>query len=608
MLSLSFESFFIEVCKQQLIFEETEGILLHLTHLEELILTSKEQGLDIAITFLSDLLDTFEGNSASSVFVTVKYDGSPSLVCGYLPGTDKFFVATKSFGNKERKINTTNEEIIKNHGHSPGLVKKLQYALQYLPQVIRPGNIYQGDFLFDKDDLTESSIDGEELITFTPNTITYAVEKNSSLGRRIQRAKMGIIFHTKYEGSLIDNLTKSSDVNVGDFNLTNDVFLDDAKFKNLAGTASFTKQESVRLRKQIEACENLGNIINWKSITDSTYEFLNTFINSLIREERFITDPVEDYNKFVEWITSKAEKSIAKLKTEKGRAAKQTSFNAYVEKLESNSMDVIKLFKLTVMLEQIKKQFVVKYNSLIRTKQFVTDEQGNLKVTAPEGYVAVDKTGNMVKFVDRLVFSRLNFQQSQNRKVPESIDVKEKYVILLPGGYKPPTKGHMHMIEEYNKNPLVHKVIVLIGPKEREGYTRETSLKLFELYGVSSLQKVTIEDTKHDNPMVAGFDFVEKDSRAEDYKGFVFGFGASNKGDDADRAERLVKYFTKNPQKLREGLEVGMPPIVNALESNGIPVSATNLRKAVQEKDIETVSRLIPLNVNPNDFLEIVNK
>lgn len=608
MLRLSFESFFAKVCREQLIFEETEGILLHLTHLEELILTSKEQGLRIATTFLSDLLDSFEGNAATSVFVTVKYDGSPSLVCGYLPGTNKFFVATKSFGNKERKINTTNEEIIKNHGHSPGLVKKLQYALKYLPSVIKPGNIYQGDFLFDGDDLTVSNINGEELITFTPNTITYAVEKNSSLGRRIQRAKMGIIFHTKYEGNLLDNLTKSSDVNVTDFNLTDDVFLDDAKFKNLTGTATFTKQESKLLRKQIESCRSLGNIINWSSITDSTYEFLNTFINSLIREESFITDPVEDYNKFIVWMTAKAEKSIAKMKTEKGRAAKQSSFEAYVEKLQSNSMDVMKLFKLTLMLEKIKKQFVAKYNSLIRTRQFVADEQGNLKVTAPEGYVAVDKVGNMVKFVDRLEFSRLNFQRSQNRKVTEALEIKEKYVILLPGGYKPPTKGHMHMIKEYNDNPLVSKVIVLIGPKEREGFTREKSLDVFRLYGIDNLNKVVVEDTKHDNPMVAGFDFVEKDPRAEDYKGFIFGFGASNKGDDASRAERLVAYFGKNPNRLREGIHVGIPPIISAIESGGIPVSATNLRKAIETKNLKAVSELIPADVSPKDFLKIFNK
>lgn len=185
---------------------------------------------------------------------------------------------------------------------------------------------------------------------------------------------------------------------------------------------------------------------------------------------------------------------------------------------------------------------------------------------------------------------------------------KEKYVILLPGGYKPPTKGHMYMIESYNNNPLVHKVIVLIGPKEREGVTRNHSLQIFELYGINKLQKVVIEDTKFDNPMVAGFDFVEKDPRAEDYPGMVFGFGASNKGDDAIRAERLVDYFNKNPDRLRSELQVGIPPIINALEEDGNAVSATDLRKAIRETDINTIRQLIPPGVNPKDFISIFNK
>lgn len=185
---------------------------------------------------------------------------------------------------------------------------------------------------------------------------------------------------------------------------------------------------------------------------------------------------------------------------------------------------------------------------------------------------------------------------------------QEKMLILLPGGYKPPTKGHMHMIESYNNNPLVSKVIVLIGPKEREGITREQSLQVFQLYGIDRLEKVTIEDTKFDNPMVASFDFVEKDPRAEEYAGLTIAIGASDKGDDAMRADRLVKYFSANPEKLRPGLKVGIPPIIKALQSNGAEVSATDLRKAIRNNDARAVKAFIPSRVNAKDFLNIFNK
>ena len=188
------------------------------------------------------------------------------------------------------------------------------------------------------------------------------------------------------------------------------------------------------------------------------------------------------------------------------------------------------------------------------------------------------------------------------------LEKQEKMVILLPGGYKPPTKGHMHLINSYNNNPLVNKVIVLVGPKEREGVTREHSLAIFDLYGINNLQKVSLEDTKFDNPMVAAFEYVEKDPRAKEYVGSTFAIGASDKGDDALRAEKLVKYFNANPQKLRPGLKVGIPPIVEALKAGGKEVSATILRQAIRNNDERTVRQCIPSGINVAEFLKIFNK
>ena len=48
--------------------------------------------------------------------------------------------------------------------------------------------ILQGDLLF-TNDTKSASIGGEKMITFTPNTITYAVQANSNIGRKIARAK-----------------------------------------------------------------------------------------------------------------------------------------------------------------------------------------------------------------------------------------------------------------------------------------------------------------------------------------------------------------------------------------------------------------------------------
>jgi hypothetical protein len=414
MLETSFRSFF-DQASEKIIVEQQEGVIKHLTHLEELILTSKKEGLITAIQFLKELYEVFKGKVDSQVFTTIKFDGAPAAIVGINPENSKFFVSTKSVANVNPKINYTEEDIDKNHGHAPGLAKKLKMALKYLPAVIREG-VYQGDFMFDQEDLKQQNVEGEDLILFKPNTITYAVERHSPLGQRILNSKIGIVFHTKYSGTNLQTLKKSSDVNVSEFNQTQDVFVDDAKFKDISGVATFTKDESSKFESLVDASETAGNRIKWDEIPENVYGFLNTFINSLIRQGRFVEKPQEEYDNFVQWLTAKANKDVEKMKTEKGKTQKQQALDSFLAKIESSKMDILNLFNLTKKLEQAKSMFIAKYNSAIKTKQFLTQPDGSLKVTAPEGYVAVDHLGNMVKFVSRLDFSAANFSISKGEK------------------------------------------------------------------------------------------------------------------------------------------------------------------------------------------------
>jgi len=406
MFDTSFRNFY-KNASDILILEDSEGVIKHLTHLEELILTSKQEGLNIALSFLQELYEIFKGKTNSETFVSVKIDGSPACIVGINPENGHFFVSTKSVANATPKINYNELDVDKNHGHAPGLAKKLKLALKYLPAVISDG-VYQGDFLFDQEDLEQQTIDGEDLITFKPNTITYAVPAHSPLAQRILHSKIGIIFHTKYSGSSLQNLQKSSDVNATEFNMTTDAFVDDAKFKDVSGMASFTNSESKKLETLLRTSESLGKKIKWNDVSDTVYEYLNTFINSLIRAGKFVEDAHEEYDSFIHWVMAKGQKTLEGLKTEKGRQRKQEALDDLMNNIENSRLNILNLFVLTIKLEQAKRMFVHKYNSAIKTKQFIPDEKGNLKVTAPEGYVAVDHIGNMVKLVDRIVFSHAN--------------------------------------------------------------------------------------------------------------------------------------------------------------------------------------------------------
>lgn len=415
MLEQAFNSFYQENTSKYLVIEQQEGIIKHLTHLEELILTRQKEGLDIAVEFIKALTETFNGNADSGVFTTVKYDGAPAIICGFNPENNRFFVSTKSLAAKTPKINYTIQDIQQNYGQAPGLAEKMRLALLYLPKIIKE-NLYQCDFMFDKATLQQIDFQGEKLITFKPNTITYAVEADSELGKKIQTAQIGVVLHTRYTGPNLQQLSKSADVNVSEFNQSPEVWFDDAKFKDVSGTVTLTDDEKKTVFETLNSIQKIAGITDWTALPNNFYVLANTYINTLIRQGKFVEDPEETFNGFIEWYNSRMDKEIKKLKTEAGKQKKIEGKNKAIEYFNTNKMSVVNIFNLSKKLADLKKLFFNKYSTAIKTKQFLTQPDGTLKVTPGEGFVAVDKSGNMVKLVDRLEFSRANFAISKEDK------------------------------------------------------------------------------------------------------------------------------------------------------------------------------------------------
>ena len=148
----------------------------HLEHLEDEIINNGTKGAKTSIEFLKSIKKMLQGGKGGST-VSVKWDGAPAVFCGINPENGKFFVGTKSIFNATPKINYTNADIKRNHGGA--LADKLKVALQYLPQLGIKG-VLQGDLLFTNGDKKTAVVDGKKSITFTPNTITYAVPVVSS--------------------------------------------------------------------------------------------------------------------------------------------------------------------------------------------------------------------------------------------------------------------------------------------------------------------------------------------------------------------------------------------------------------------------------------------
>ena len=391
----------------------------HLEHLEDEIINNGVAGAKTAILFLDSLKDMLSGSSAGKTVVTVKWDGAPAVFAGINPENGKFFVATKSLFNKTPKINYTNADIALNHG-SGGLSDKLKVALKHLPELGMKG-IFQGDIMFTKDDLAQENIDGVSSLTFTPNTITYAVPDDSKLASTIRKSKIGVVWHTQYTGSTIADLSASFGVNADAFKKSKNVWFDDANLDNVSGAATLSSAEVKSIENKIKmtkgALKQCGKFINLlkKDTTNfSIAALLKVFFNTKIRAGIHLSDTKKLQKEFHEYYVDRVVKEMDAKKTDKGKQ-KFKDFKKEAEKIfKKKSKEVYFTIATYLGIVDTKAMIIKQLEKVKGIGTFLRTADG-FKVTAPEGYVAIDsKDGSAVKLVDRLGFSHANFTIAKN--------------------------------------------------------------------------------------------------------------------------------------------------------------------------------------------------
>ena len=401
---------------------EAAGPNKHLTHLEELILTNGKDGATRAIQYLQALTEVLDSNTPKAVNTTVKYDGAPAVIVGTDPNGN-FFVGSKSVFAKTPKLNYSINDIKQNHSHAPGLIDKLIQTFVHF-QNVNFTSTYQGDFLFDDEIKELNTIDGVEHVIFKPNTIVYAVPTDSEEGQEIVKAKIGVVFHTEYDVNLDEEglprfTTKKFGVDVTNINPGPDVYVKDAYFENDAGYVTLTAEETELVTVSINSAKQSLSTIDFNKVTDQMLSNINTYINTEIRGGEFLGDSAVSYENFVEWFTGRVDKKISTLKSDAGIAKATKTKETLLSLIAEAKEDILNVFEFQKAVKQAKDIFIQKYNNImqgVNMKHYLFEPNGDLVVTEPEGYVAIDATGNAVKFVDRLEFSRANFAIDKDSK------------------------------------------------------------------------------------------------------------------------------------------------------------------------------------------------
>ena len=392
----------------------TEEKNLHMEHIEDLILNDGVHGAKQIFAFLQQMRDMLGGHTTKKVAATVKWDGAPAIFAGIDPSDGQFFVAKKGIFNKSPKLYKTQADI--DADLSGELADKFTIALREFKKLGISAGVYQGDLMFTKGDVRTETIDGEKYYTFQPNTIVYAVPVNSNLGRTISRASVGIVWHTTYTGNTLESMSASFGHGIVDkFQKPATIWMDDANYKDVSGSATFTAAETAQFNKILSQAGTILQKLPAEAV-DSFHKNaelllrVKTYNNTKVRAGEKITNTVSHVAGLVHYLNDFYQKEEDKKKTPAGKnAVKQKKNEAIGPIIRTPFLQLKSIFDFMNLVVDAKMMIIAKMNSAAAIGTFLRTRQG-LKVTSPEGYVAVDHlTGGAVKLVDRLGFSQANF-------------------------------------------------------------------------------------------------------------------------------------------------------------------------------------------------------
>lgn len=416
--------------------EEEGAKLKHITHAEDRPLFHGAEGFHHAYDALHGAhFHTKQGKQSNKL--TMKYDGSPSIVYGHHPETGKFFVASKSAFNKNPKLNYTAADVEKNHGHAPGLVEKLKAGLEHLPKVAPKKGVYQGDVMFTKPDVKKGKGGSA---SFTPNTITYTAHGDKAAS--IHKAKLGVVTHTKYEGNTLSSMRATGNVSEDEFGNHSHVFHHTASYD--ASGAKYPQESQDKVLSELSKAKTIHEKHGTKMYNaihpDHSGEVghLSTYINQTVRDGS--TPSADGLQKH---IAGKYEKIVGKLKTEKSQNAKLAELSGHVKHIQKNADHYENLLKMHGHLANAK-------NELVKTLE---SNEGSYEhaiggvASKPEGFVynhTHKGTTEPTKLVNRAEFARQNLLKSRGpAKEPD-----DKHHTIAFGRMNPPTAGHEQVVKQ----------------------------------------------------------------------------------------------------------------------------------------------------------------
>jgi hypothetical protein len=172
-------------------------------------------------------------------------------------------------------------------------------------------------------------------------------------------------------------------------------------------------------------------------------------------------------------------------------------------------------------------------------------------------------------------------------------DIKDT-IILYPGGFKPLTGGHIHIINKYLQQPVVKQVVLFISPGKRDEIDCDAAYKIVKKI-LSNYPVEIVLDKKSYSPILACYRWIQEKERTPG----KYALAASSKGDDYKRVKEFSYNYT--PERYAKNLPVGVEVTELILDVdpltyiNGEPISATRAREDLKTGNYERFKENFPI-------------
>jgi hypothetical protein len=583
------------------IFSNLGGSRGHYRHPEELALDSGKSGAIAAHQLLHDTVRNRhplqkKGDGSLAFHIVTDKNGNKG-------------VATKSIDNKDAKINYSHADIEKNHGHAPGLVKKLKVLLDNAYKISGNNRHISGEFLFTPDEVEHNN--GKA--SFKPNTIRNEVSHPEEV-KKIKSAKIGVAVHSAFDES-----HERKPLAKGDVARHPDVYNMNLSAPNISPTK--------------ETHQHLGNLASAiRNSTPESYalgkkhaEHIKTYINQTVRNgtKANTTD-------FIKHVAAQHQKGIDSVKTEKSKSAKTETMNNHIAELHDNIEHLNHVFNLhhaTVAAKNHVVGLIDAADSHGKVTHHLENEDGSYRQTGAEGWTynsSHHPSVNTLKLVNREGFSKNNFNLNARFKrapVKEELELLDESVerynktsdhaVLTFGRFSPPHVEHSNLIHavadhaqkiggdahvfvshshDNDKNPLTVSEKIAVLRKAHPEHKRilhaasKASPSIF-----TSLADLHAKGYKHATVVLGDDRTDEMKSSLEKYNGK---FNKEGKGYHFDSINVISRHDVHD-QRHSDG-------------SDG--VHASDVRKAAKAGDVATVKSQLHPNLSNGMVAAVVNR